>query len=81
MSAGGQRRQLLVVGVGQRRDALRLMGHRGLEQVAHEAGVAEASRAGLDGDQVSNGGERVVARLVLVLSPRRRKIWTSSSSV
>ena len=52
------------LGIGERREALRLVGDRGFEQVAHEAGVAEAASARLGGDEVADPGQSVVGARV-----------------
>jgi hypothetical protein len=63
------------------RESHRLVRHRGLEQVAHESGVAEAARAGLVVDQLADPDERIVGAVVSVLLAELHEDRTSSSVV
>src|SRR3954452_18007345 len=62
---GCQRCQHLVARVPEWGDALRLMGDSGLEEIAHEAGVAEPSCARLGADEMAHAGQRIVTARVL----------------
>ena len=79
---GGQRRELLVGRVLDRGQALGLAADRVLEQVADEAGVAEApgARLGVD-DRGQPGGAGLVEVVLAARRSSHSKIATSSSVV
>src|SRR5260370_40563112 len=70
---GSQRGELFVARVAEGSDPLRLMGDSRLEEVAHIAGIAESTVAGLGADEVSDPSQGIIAADVLTLLTKRQE--------